>query len=84
MPPGAGLTQPEEPLARLAARLVLVRTQSIVLLAREEVRVALDDRGLLARLLLADADRPGLLGALVEITRELRLEFVRCPDHRHR
>ncbi len=82
--PGRRLAEAVEALARLAPGLLLRLLERVVLLAREEIRVALDDRGLLARLLLADPDRPALLGALVQISRELRLEFVRCPDNHHR
>ena len=43
--------------------------------------VARDDRRLLARLLLADAHGSSLLGALVEVTREPRLELVGRERH---
>ena len=45
--------------------------------AAEEIGEPGDDRRLLARLLLADPNGSGLLGALVEVAGELGLELVR-------
>ena len=47
---------------------------------REEVAVALDDRGLLGGLLLPHAHRAALLGALEEVAREALLELGRRPN----
>ena len=80
---GCGLAQAVEALALFAACAVLGRAQRLVLLAGEQIVVARDDRGLLAGLLLADADGAAFLGPLVQIPRELRLEAVRCPDQPH-
>jgi hypothetical protein len=80
---GTGFTEPIEALAALPPRPLLLGLQRVELFAREEILVAGDDRGLLARLLLADAHRASLLGALVEEASQLRLELVRCPDHGH-
>src|SRR5581483_12392577 len=78
----ARLAQPVQELAPVARRRLLRAPERVELLAAEEVAVAAHDLGLLRRLLLADANRSGLLGTLVEITREALLEFGRRPDRR--
>ena len=76
----AGLAQPVEPLALVAARRLLRLAQHVELRGREEVAVALDDRGLLGDLLLADAHRAPLFGALEEVAREALLVLGRRAD----
>jgi hypothetical protein len=83
----AGLTQPVDALVLVrvvGAPLGLV--QRLQLVAREEVGVAGDDRGLLRRLLLAHAHRAPLLGALVDVRPQTRFELVgrANDDGRHR
>ena len=66
-PPLARLAQPVEQLALVAVGRLLGLAQRVELLAREEVGVAADDLRLLRDLLLADAHRAPLLGALEEV-----------------
>ena len=73
----AGLAQPVEPLALVAAGRLLRLAQRLELLAAEEVGVAADDLRLLRDLLLADAHRAPLLGALEQVPLEPRLELGR-------
>src|SRR6185436_4837699 len=73
-----GLAQPVEPLALVSLRSLLIVAQDLKLLAAEEVGVANDDRRLLGNLLLADADGPAFLRALVEVALELLLELRRA------
>src|SRR5262249_9307307 len=76
----ARLAEPVEQLALLARSPFLRLTQRLELLPAEEVGVAPHDLRLLGRLLLADADRAPLLGALVEIAREALLELRGCAN----
>ena len=73
----AGEAQAGDLLAVVAARRRFGPGERLELLAGEEVRVARDDRRLLGGLLLPHADRPRLLGALLEVRVEPLLECLR-------
>ena len=77
-----GLAKPVEALALVGARAGLRLVQRVQLLAREELAVARDDLGALGDLLLADTNGAPFLGALEEVSLELRLELRRRPDSR--
>ena len=72
----AGEAQAGELLAVVSRRRFGPR-EGLELLTGEEIRVARDDRRLLGRLLLPHADRPRLLGALLEVRVEPLLECLR-------
>ncbi len=82
-PARARLSKANEPLALVVLGGPLRAAERRVLLAREEICVAGDDRRLLARLLLAHTDRSELLGALVDEAREPLLEGVDGDGGRH-
>ena len=73
----AGEAQAGDLLAVVARRRRFGPGERLELLAGEEVRVARDDRRLLGGLLLPHADRPRLLGALLEVRVEPLLECLR-------
>src|SRR6185503_13419835 len=79
----AGLAQPVEALVFVRRRGgALGVVQRVELVAREQVAVALDDLGLLRRLLLADAHGAALLRALEEVALQALLELGRAEDGR--
>ena len=73
----AGEAQAGDLLAVVAGRRRFGPGERLELLTGEEVGVARDDRRLLGRLLLPHADRPRLLGALLEVRIEAPLECLR-------
>ena len=71
----ARLAQAVEALAIVALRIALRLVERLELCAREQVVVAGDDGRLLRNLLLSDANRAALLGALVVVVAQARLVF---------
>ena len=76
----AGLSQPVEQLALVAARRLLGGSEHVDLRGREEVAEALDDRGLLGDLLLAHPHGAPLFGALEEVARKALFVVGRGSD----
>jgi hypothetical protein len=75
----ARLAQAIQELALLGLGACLGVAQHVELRRREEVAVALDDRGLLGGLLLPHPNRAALLGALEQVAREALLVLRWCP-----
>src|ERR671910_1672006 len=78
----AGLAQPVQQLSLVVVGDLLGLPERVELAGREEVAVALDDRGLLRGLLLAHAHGAALLGALEQVAREALLVLDRRADPR--